>query len=155
AWLIHGNFAAFVAAVLVLVAGSDLFGAQQTIQRWWLLDETCYLATLGILILTWAELGRRRSAPALWILVAVGGLAVLTPPLVLAQQSAVRMEQPPIPPLKVSLQRVQQSVLFLYVAGGLLGAWQAYRRRTCHRGAVILAAALALLMPAAAFGVAR
>jgi peptidoglycan/LPS O-acetylase OafA/YrhL len=155
AWLVHGNLPAVLAGMLVMISGTTRLALDNDLQRHWILGETCFVVVVGLLLLIWSELGRRRTSPLLWLLAAVGGMAALVPVLVQSAQIAELLNGVAAPEMKSSLARLHHAIVGMFIVGVLLGVWQAYRRRTCPRPALAAAGAIGLLVPVAAYGIAN
>jgi len=152
-WLIHGLVPALVAAGVFL--GAARAEAGEVFTSFVLFNELILIAIVGLVLLIWSELGQPRFAPLFWILGLLGAVVALTALAVEARHSHQLLATDSIAEARPALQRIcQASVLFLIV-GILLGVWRAFRGQVSGQLARATAVGLAILAPAAAFGMAN
>jgi hypothetical protein len=151
-WLIHGLLPALVAGAVFLAA--PRIEVDDTFTSLVLLNELIFIATLGLVFLIWSELGQTRFALLFWILAALGALVTLTVLAAGARHAGQLLAANSTAEAAVPLQRICQASAMFLIIGVLLGVWRAYRGRLGGRGTRATALGLAMLAPAAAFGVA-
>jgi hypothetical protein len=151
-WLIHGLPPALVAAAVFLVA--PRFAIDGAFTSLVLLNELIFIAILGLVLLIWSELGQSRFAPLFWILAGLGAVVALTALAAEARHTGQLLAANPTAEAGAPMQRICQASAVFLIIGVLLGVWRAYRGRLGGRGTRAAALGLAMLAPAAAFGVA-
>jgi hypothetical protein len=151
-WLIHGLLPALVAGAVFL--GAPRFEVDDTFTSLVLLNELIFIATLGLVLLIWSELGQTRFALLFWILAALGALVALTALAAEARHTGQLLAGNSLAEAGAPLQRVCQASAVFLIIGVLIGVWRAYRGRIGSRATRAAALGIALLVPAAAFGVA-
>jgi hypothetical protein len=152
-WLHHGLLPALGVAIwFALMPVSQAAGRLAETLRF---EELAFVAVLGVALLIWSELSRSRFSKLSWLLLSLAAIIALTALWVEAHSSPTWLAGNELANDHAALQRLRQTTMGFFVIATLFGVWRSFHSKVGLSGLRLIAAAIALLTPVAAFGLAR